>query len=147
MRFSQGSLETVCDEAQGPATVAVQRNRVGGFRQSAQHLAFVAVSQVYAIPRGECPGHTEAFTDVAAAGCSARSGGTPKGRRTGVPSAPGKVLSDATMGKLLRERGTDAVPHGFRSSFRDWAADKTDVPRKVVEAALAHRVRNAVEAA
>ncbi len=63
------------------------------------------------------------------------------------PSARGKVLSDATMGKLLRERGIDAVPHGFRSSFRDWAADKTDVPREVVEAALAHKVPNAVEAA
>ena len=63
------------------------------------------------------------------------------------PSARGKVLSDATMSKLLRERGIDAVPHGFRSSFRDWAADRTDVPREVVEAALAHKVANAVEAA
>ena len=50
------------------------------------------------------------------------------------------------MGKLLRERGTDAGPHGFRSSFCDWAADKTDVPREVVEAALAHKVPNAIEA-
>ncbi len=63
------------------------------------------------------------------------------------PSARGKVLSDVTMSKLLRERGIDAVPHGFRSSFRDWAADRTDVPREVVEAALAHKVPNAVEAA
>ena len=63
------------------------------------------------------------------------------------PSARGKVLSDAAMGGLLRERGIDAVPHGFRSSFRDWAADRTDVPREVVEAALAHKVPNAVEAA
>ena len=37
--------------------------------------------------------------------------------------------------------------HGFRSSFRDWAAEKTDHPREVVEAALAHAVRNPVEAA
>ena len=37
--------------------------------------------------------------------------------------------------------------HGFRSSFRDWAAEKTDHPREVVEAALAHVVRNPVEAA
>ena len=63
------------------------------------------------------------------------------------PSTRGKVISDATIGKLLRQRGIDAVPHGFRSSFRDWAADKTEVPREVVEAALAHSVRNAVEAA
>ena len=37
--------------------------------------------------------------------------------------------------------------HGFRSSFRDWAAEETDHPREVVEAALAHVVRNQVEAA
>ncbi len=40
-----------------------------------------------------------------------------------------------------------AHPHGFRSSFRDWAAEKTDHPREVIEAALAHVVPNKVEAA
>ena len=39
------------------------------------------------------------------------------------------------------------VPHGFRSSFRDWAAEETDHPREVAEAALAHVVRNPIEAA
>ena len=39
------------------------------------------------------------------------------------------------------------MPHGFRSSFRDWAAERTDHPREVVEAALAHVVQNKVEAA
>ena len=39
------------------------------------------------------------------------------------------------------------VPHGFRSSFRDWAAERTDHPREVIEAALAHVVPNRVEAA
>ena len=63
------------------------------------------------------------------------------------PSARGKAFANGTLRMLLRERGIDAVPHGFRSSFRDWAADKTDVPREVVEAALAHKVPNAVEAA
>ena len=37
--------------------------------------------------------------------------------------------------------------HGFRSSFRDWAAERTDHPREVIEAALAHVVSNKVEAA
>ncbi|MCY4599134.1 MAG: hypothetical protein OXF27_04365, partial [Acidobacteria bacterium] len=37
--------------------------------------------------------------------------------------------------------------HGFRSTFRDWAAEQTDHPREVVEAALAHMVTNQVEAA
>ena len=40
-----------------------------------------------------------------------------------------------------------AVPHGFRSSFRDWAAEETNHPREVVEAALAHQVKDKVEAA
>ena len=39
------------------------------------------------------------------------------------------------------------MPHGFRSSFRDWAAEKTDHPREVIEAALAHVVGNRTEAA
>ena len=39
------------------------------------------------------------------------------------------------------------MPPGFRSSFRDWAAEETDHPREVIEAALAHVVRNWVEAA
>ena len=63
------------------------------------------------------------------------------------PNARGGAISATTMRKLLIARGIDAVPHGFRSSFRDWAADRTDVPREAVEAALAHSVRNAVEAA
>ena len=40
-----------------------------------------------------------------------------------------------------------AVPHGFRSSFRDWASECTDAPHAVMEAALAHAVRNQAEAA
>ena len=63
------------------------------------------------------------------------------------PSITGRALSAMTMTKLVRELGIEAVPHGFRSSFRDWAAEKTDHPREVIEAALAHVVRNKVEAA
>ena len=59
----------------------------------------------------------------------------------------GKPLSRATLGRLLRECRVGAVPHGFRSSFRDWAAERTETPHAVMEAALAHTVRNAVEAA
>ena len=62
------------------------------------------------------------------------------------PSPTGRVLSDATMGKLLRDRGIDAVPHGFRSSFRDWCGE-TGIAREVSEAALAHVVRDKAEAA
>ena len=48
---------------------------------------------------------------------------------------------------LLRDLKIATVPHGFRSSFRDWEAEETDHPRKVTEAALAHKVRNQVAAA
>ena len=64
-----------------------------------------------------------------------------------LPSPTGRVLSDSTLSKLLRELGIGAVPHGFRSSFRDWAAERTDVPREVCELALAHVNSDRVEAA
>ena len=63
------------------------------------------------------------------------------------PSPTGRVLSDSTLSKLLRELRVGAVPHGFRSSFRDWAAERTDVPREVCELALAHVNSDRVEAA
>ena len=59
----------------------------------------------------------------------------------------GRPLHDSQLRRLLRELGIVAVPHGFRSSFRDWAGEETDHPRAVIEAALAHVVRNRVEAA
>ncbi|MYC81313.1 MAG: DUF4102 domain-containing protein [Acidobacteria bacterium] len=59
----------------------------------------------------------------------------------------GKPMHDSTVRRLLRQLGIEAVPHGFRSTFRDWAAEETNHPREVIEAALAHVVRNRVEAA
>ena len=63
------------------------------------------------------------------------------------PSARGKTLLDDALNGLMRKLGIPAVPHGFRSSFRDWAAERTDAPRAVMEAALAHAVQNKTEAA
>ena len=63
------------------------------------------------------------------------------------PNPRGKPRSDATLSQLIKELGIAAVPHGFRSSFRDWAAEATNTPREVVEAALTHTVRNPTEAA
>ena len=71
---------------------------------------------------------------------------TPRGHLI-FPSQRGKPLSDMTLSKLIREQGIAAVPHGFRSSFRDWASERTSHPREVIEAALAHAVRSQVEAA
>ena len=63
------------------------------------------------------------------------------------PSPTGRVLNHAAMTTLLRGLGLDAVAHGFRSSFRDWAAECTDAPREVCELALAHVNSDRVEAA
>ncbi len=60
----------------------------------------------------------------------------------------GKPLSNMAMLQLLKRMDrTDITVHGFRSSFRDWAAERTSYPREVCEMALAHAVGNQVEAA
>ena len=59
----------------------------------------------------------------------------------------GRPIFAKRLRRLLRKCQIAAVPHGFRSSFRDWAAEETDHPREVVEAALAHVVGNKVDAA
>ena len=58
-----------------------------------------------------------------------------------------KPLSDMTLSKLMKELAIAAVPHGFRSSFRDWAGEQTDHPREVIEFALAHVIKDKAEAA
>ena len=65
------------------------------------------------------------------------------------PTRPGKPMSDMTLtALLLRLKVADrATVHGFRSAFRDWAAECTHAPHAVMELSLAHAVGNAVEAA
>jgi len=58
-----------------------------------------------------------------------------------------KPLSDMTLLKILRDMDLEVTVHGFRSAFRDWAAEQTDFPGEVAEAALAHAVSNKAEAA
>jgi integrase len=59
----------------------------------------------------------------------------------------GKPLSDMSLNAVLRRMKVDAVPHGFRSTFRDWAGETTAFPREVCEHALAHKLADGVEAA
>ena len=59
----------------------------------------------------------------------------------------GRPLSDSTHSGLLRDLGVPAVPHGFRSSFKDWCIEQTDTPWAVGEAALAHSLGNSTEVA
>src|SRR6476620_6047068 len=58
------------------------------------------------------------------------------------------IVELAELLMMLRRMGrSDVTAHGFRSSFRTWAAERTGFPREVVEAALAHVTGNKVEAA
>lgn len=63
------------------------------------------------------------------------------------PASSGKALSDMTLTKVLRDMDAPFTVYGFRSTFRDWAAEQTSLPGEVAEAALAHVVPKAVEAA
>ena len=64
------------------------------------------------------------------------------------PNAKGKKLSDMTISKIMRDRGLSYVPHGFRSSFRDWAAERMpQISDAVAEIALGHVVSDAVQRA
>lgn len=59
----------------------------------------------------------------------------------------GKPLSDMTLSKLVKEQGFDVDIHGFRTSFRTWAQERTNFPREMAEAALAHLSGDATERA
>jgi integrase len=63
----------------------------------------------------------------------------PGGRRA--------MMSNMAMDMLLRRMGRDVTVHGFRSTFKDWASERTNFPNEVSEAALAHVVGDKVEAA
>ena len=63
------------------------------------------------------------------------------------PAPHGRPMNDASLSRLCRELDLGCVPHGMRSSFRDWAAECSDAPREVCELALAHVHSNRVERA
>jgi integrase len=57
---------------------------------------------------------------------------------------PGKPLSENALSYMLRRIGVPTTVHGFRSSFRDWAAENTDANFAVMELSLAHDVGSGV---
>ena len=59
----------------------------------------------------------------------------------------GAQLSDMALTAVLRRMGRKVTAHGFRSTFRDWASERTNYPREVCEMALAHAIDDKVEAA
>ncbi len=70
------------------------------------------------------------------------------GSRYVFPSLKGSTLSDMTLTAVLRRMDrNDITVHGFRSSFRDWAAETTAFPREVIEHAMSHQLKDKAEAA
>jgi len=63
------------------------------------------------------------------------------------PAPRGGQLSDMALTAVMRRMGLKEVPHGFRSTFRDWVSERTNFPGEMAEVALAHTIGNAVEAA
>ncbi|MCJ0764556.1 hypothetical protein [Variovorax terrae] len=63
------------------------------------------------------------------------------------PGLKNQPLSDMSLTAVTRRLEAQAVPHGFRNVFRDCAGDRTNFPRDLAEAALAHTLSNAVETA
>ena len=84
-----------------------------------------------------------------AAGAALKAMGEPKAGAFVFPGGKrGKPLSTGALLALLkRMKRTDITPHGFRSTFRDWAAAQTNFPREVAEMALSHVVGSKVERA
>jgi integrase len=101
----------------------IPKERMKGKREHRVPLSDAAYEILKAMPRGDDDSYV--------------FGGWKKG-------AP---LSDSTMSKVLKDMGVPAVPHGFRSTFRDWASECTNFHPEMAEMALAHAVSDKVEAA
>ncbi len=63
------------------------------------------------------------------------------------PAPRGGQLSDMTLSAVLRRMKLAAVPHGFRSTFRDWVSERTSYPNDMAEMALAHAIGSKIESA
>jgi integrase len=133
-----------------PAFVAELRAHKG---HTARALEFVILT---AARTGEVRGATAAEFDMAAAVWTIPAPRMKSGKEHRVPlSAPALALVDAavaltsrvTMSKLVAKLRPGLTVHGFRSTFRDWAAETTNFPREIAELALAHTVGSEVERA
>jgi integrase len=105
-------------------------------------------SKVWTIPAERMKAKREHRVPLSAAAVTLLKA-QPKGEGADLifPSTKGKPLSDMTLLAVLRRMKVEAVPHGFRSTFRDWAAERTHYPNEMAEAALAHVIESKTEAA
>lgn len=154
--------------AEVPAFVANLRANETGLvtRLAFEFLILTAArtSEVLEAEWGEIDGTAKVWTVPAARMKAGRVHRVPLGERTlaileqAKPLAMGsrylfpgrdgeRPLSNTVFLMMLRRMKIAITAHGFRSSFRDWAAETTSFPREVVEMALAHTIENKVEAA
>jgi integrase len=107
--------------------------------------------RLWTIPSGRTKGHREHRVPLSEAAMAVleRQRTRAQGDFVFPGLKPGTPLSGSAMGWLMAERMNrrDITVHGFRSAFRDWAAEQTAFPREVAEMALGHAVGNQVEAA
>lgn len=104
---------------------------------------------VWVVPAERMKGYHEHRVPLSRAATVALTGiKQPKGLYVFAGRTPDKPLSNmALLMTLGRMNRGDITAHGFRSTFRDWAAERTNLPREVVETALAHSVESKTEAA
>ena len=122
-------------------------HRAGRKDGSRQEELWRATLRDYAVPKlGGRPVDRITTSDVMEVLLPIRNEKRVTARRV-FPSARNRPLPGVAMSAMVRKLGIGAVPHGFRSSFRDWAAECSDAPREVCELALAHVNTNAIEAA
>jgi integrase len=109
--------------------------------------------RIWTVPAERMKAHREhrvPLTEAALAVLRRMAPGRPgQGDGTVFPGAKGgRPLSNMSLAAVLKRMGRGALTvHGFRSTFRDWVAEATEYPREVAEAALAHTLRDKVEAA
>lgn len=116
----RGATWAEIDLAEGVWTIGPERMKAG--RQHRVPLSVKALELLEALPRFE-------------------------GVDLVFPGTKDKALSDMTLTATLRRLKVPVTAHGFRSTFRDWAAERTSTPAEVAEMALAHAVGDATEAA
>jgi integrase len=110
---------------------------------------FNVAEKVWTVPAGRMKGGREHRVPLGAAALAIVKERVEAGGEYLFPGGKvGTPLSNMAMAKLLERMGrSDVTVHGFRSTFRDWAAERTGFPREVAEMALAHAIGSEVEAA
>jgi integrase len=103
------------------------------------------VNKVWLIPANRMKSGKEHRVPLSPAAMALLKDGTAEGLV--FPAPRGGQMTPVSMLRVLNTLGCDATVHGFRSTFRDWAAERTNFPNHVAEMALAHTIPAAVEKA